>query len=184
MYPGWLAVDQAAVAITETAPLLLTPGRRCQNGKPVPVDRADWKQYVAALADVGRLAHRASQARNFDALRRHQRQAERRVCELPQGLSRQGRHRGEWSNPMSVNSACVGSRRKFRSWLGGYNHAPDATHFGGARRVSSSPSFAQEWIEFANQRRSLHLQFPESTEGHGDDLTEPEPMAPTCQCAS
>src|SRR5947207_15991689 len=39
IYPGWLAVDQAAVAITETAPLLLTPGRRCQNGKPVPIDR-------------------------------------------------------------------------------------------------------------------------------------------------
>jgi mono/diheme cytochrome c family protein len=67
VYPGWLAVDQAAVAIAETAPLLLTPGRRCQNGRPVPVDRADWKQYVAALAEVGKLAHRASQARNYEA---------------------------------------------------------------------------------------------------------------------
>ena len=67
IYPGWLAVDQAAVAITETAPLLLTPGRRCQNGKPVPVDRADWKQYVAALVDIGKAAHRASQARNYEA---------------------------------------------------------------------------------------------------------------------
>ena len=67
VYAGWLAVDQAAVAITETSALLLTPGRRCQNGKPVPVDRADWKQYVAALADVGKLAHRASQARDFKA---------------------------------------------------------------------------------------------------------------------
>jgi mono/diheme cytochrome c family protein len=67
VYAGWLAVDQAAVAITETAALLLTPGRRCQNGKPVPVDRADWKQYVAALADAGRLAHRASQGRDYKA---------------------------------------------------------------------------------------------------------------------
>lgn len=67
IYPGWLAVDQAAVAIAETAPLLLTPGRRCQNGRPVPVDRADWKQYVAALVDVGKLAHRTSQARNYEA---------------------------------------------------------------------------------------------------------------------
>jgi cytochrome c553 len=67
IYPGWLAIDQAAVAITETAPLLLTPGRRCQNGRPVPVDRADWKQYVKELVEVGRLARRASQARNFDA---------------------------------------------------------------------------------------------------------------------
>jgi mono/diheme cytochrome c family protein len=67
IYPGWLAIDQAAVALTETAPLLLTPGRRCQNGRPAPVDRADWKQYVAGLVDVGRLAHKASQARNFEA---------------------------------------------------------------------------------------------------------------------
>src|SRR5437762_8279009 len=67
VYPGWLAVDQAAVALTESAALLLTPGRRCQNGRPVPVDRADWKQYVAALVDAGKLAHRLSQKRDYDA---------------------------------------------------------------------------------------------------------------------
>jgi hypothetical protein len=67
IYPGWLAIDQAAVAITETAPLLLTPGRRCQNGKAVPVDRADWKQYVAELVEVGKLARKTSQARNYEA---------------------------------------------------------------------------------------------------------------------
>jgi len=67
VYPGWLAIDQAAVALTETAPLLLTPGRRCQNGRPVPVDRADWKQYVKDLVEVGKLARVASRARNFEA---------------------------------------------------------------------------------------------------------------------
>ncbi len=67
VYPGWLQVDQAAVALTETAALLLTPGRLCQNGRPAPVDRADWKQFVAALVDVGKLAHKESRARNFDA---------------------------------------------------------------------------------------------------------------------
>ncbi|PWU06382.1 MAG: hypothetical protein C5B51_12380 [Terriglobia bacterium] len=67
VYPGWLSIDQAAVAITETASLLLTPGRRCQNGRPVPVDRADWKQYVKELVEVGKLARKTSQARNYDA---------------------------------------------------------------------------------------------------------------------
>jgi mono/diheme cytochrome c family protein len=67
VYQGWLAVDQAALAITETAPLFLTPGRLCQNGKPVPVDRADWKQYVAALEEVGQRAYRESKARNYPA---------------------------------------------------------------------------------------------------------------------
>jgi len=68
VYQGWLAVDQAAVAITETAPLFLTPGRKCQNGKPVPVDRADWKQYTAALVDIGKAAYKAAQSRNVEAV--------------------------------------------------------------------------------------------------------------------
>jgi mono/diheme cytochrome c family protein len=67
VYTGWLTVDQAAVALTETAGLLLAPGRRCQNGRPAPVDRADWKQFVGALVEVGQLAHRESRARNFEA---------------------------------------------------------------------------------------------------------------------
>ena len=67
VYQGWLAVDQAALAITETAALFLTPGRRCQNGRPVPVDRPDWKQYVAALEEVGERAYRESKARNYAA---------------------------------------------------------------------------------------------------------------------
>ena len=45
VYYGWQAVDQAALALVETAPLFSAPGRRCENGRPVPVDRADWKQY-------------------------------------------------------------------------------------------------------------------------------------------
>jgi hypothetical protein len=66
VYPGWLAVDQAAVALVETAPLLLTP-RKCQNGKMAPVDRADWKQYVADLVTVGKVARKTAQERNFEA---------------------------------------------------------------------------------------------------------------------
>ena len=67
VYPGWLAVDQAAIALTEAAPLLLTPGRRCQNGKPVPVDNEDWIQYTADLMEVGELAYAASKARDREA---------------------------------------------------------------------------------------------------------------------
>jgi cytochrome c556 len=55
----------AAIALTETAPLLLTP--RVSERPPAPVERADWKQHVADLAAVGKLAHEASKARNFDA---------------------------------------------------------------------------------------------------------------------
>ena len=67
IYTGWLAVDQAAIALTETASLLLTPGRKCQNGTLAPVDRADWQQAVADLVTAGQLAHEASRARDFEA---------------------------------------------------------------------------------------------------------------------
>jgi len=68
VYYGWQAVDQAALALVETAPLFLLPGRRCENGRPVPIDRADWKQYTAALMDVGRAAYKAAQTRDVDAV--------------------------------------------------------------------------------------------------------------------
>jgi hypothetical protein len=68
VYYGWQAVDQAALALIETTPLFLLPGRRCENGKPAPVDRADWQKYTAALVDAGRATYRASQSRNVDAV--------------------------------------------------------------------------------------------------------------------
>ncbi|MDA1185450.1 MAG: c-type cytochrome [Acidobacteria bacterium] len=67
IYPGWRAVDQAAIALTETAVLYLTPGRKCQNGRIAPVERDDWKQAVADMIAVSQEAHRASKARDFDA---------------------------------------------------------------------------------------------------------------------
>jgi len=63
-----MVVDAAAISIAEAAPLLMTRGRRCENGKPAPVDRADWQQYVQGLAEVGRAAFRASQTRNQAAV--------------------------------------------------------------------------------------------------------------------
>jgi mono/diheme cytochrome c family protein len=68
IYTGWQIVDYAAVAITESAPLMLTPGRRCENGRPVPVDRPDWIKFSQELAEVGRIVYRASQMRNQEAV--------------------------------------------------------------------------------------------------------------------
>jgi mono/diheme cytochrome c family protein len=68
VYPGWQAVDQAALGLIESTPLFLVPGRRCENGRPAPVDRADYKQYTEALVSVAREAYKASQSRNMDAV--------------------------------------------------------------------------------------------------------------------
>jgi mono/diheme cytochrome c family protein len=68
IYKGWEIVDYAAVAIADSAPLMLTPGRRCENGKPVPVDRPDWIKFTHELADAGLAARKASQTRNQEAV--------------------------------------------------------------------------------------------------------------------
>ncbi len=68
IYSGWELVDYAAIAIAESAPLMLTPGRRCENGRPVPIDRPDWMQFTLEMADAGRAAYRASQSRDRDAV--------------------------------------------------------------------------------------------------------------------
>jgi mono/diheme cytochrome c family protein len=68
IYPGWQIVDYAAVAVAESAPLMLTPGRRCENGRPVPIDRPDWIKFSQELAEAGRVAYRASQTRSQQAV--------------------------------------------------------------------------------------------------------------------
>ncbi len=68
IYKGWEIVDNAAVSVAESAPLMLTPGRRCENGRPVPVDRPDWIKFSQELAEAGRAAYKASQTRSQDAV--------------------------------------------------------------------------------------------------------------------
>jgi mono/diheme cytochrome c family protein len=68
VYSPWQVVDAAAISIAEIGSVLMQPGRRCENGKPVPVDRADWKQYVQGVVEAGRAAYRASQMRSQDAV--------------------------------------------------------------------------------------------------------------------
>jgi mono/diheme cytochrome c family protein len=68
IYKGWELVDYAAVALAESAPLMLTPGRRCENGRPVPVNDPEWIKYSVELAEAGKAAYKASQSRNQDAV--------------------------------------------------------------------------------------------------------------------
>jgi mono/diheme cytochrome c family protein len=68
IYSGWQIVDYAAIALAESAPLFLTPGRLCENGQPVPVDRADWIQYTAEMVEAGKAAYRASQTRDQETV--------------------------------------------------------------------------------------------------------------------
>jgi hypothetical protein len=68
VYGGWQAVENAALAISETANLIMIPGRLCQNGRPVPLDRGDFQKFAQGLADAGEAALKAAQSKNLDAM--------------------------------------------------------------------------------------------------------------------
>ena len=57
-------VDYAALALAEAAPRLMTPGRRCENGKPVPTQDPEWIAGVNELVETGKAVYKWSQARN------------------------------------------------------------------------------------------------------------------------
>jgi hypothetical protein len=54
IYTGWQIVENAAISLNQAADLVLVPGRLCQNGKPVPVGRADFEQYAQGLRDASK----------------------------------------------------------------------------------------------------------------------------------
>ena len=64
VYTGWEIVDYAAVALGETAPLMLTPGRRCENGKPVPITDPEWIKFSNELYETSKAVYAAAQTRN------------------------------------------------------------------------------------------------------------------------
>lgn len=66
-YPGWEAVENSALALTEAANLLLLP-RPCGNGRPAPVQNADWQLWVQQLRDAGITAYKAGQAKDQDQI--------------------------------------------------------------------------------------------------------------------
>lgn len=66
VYGGWEAIENSGVAMAEAANLLTLPGRTCANGKPVPVQNADWKRFVQGLRDAGMAAYKAGQSKDMD----------------------------------------------------------------------------------------------------------------------
>ena len=67
VYGGWQAVEHAGLALAESANLLILP-RVCGNGKPAPVQNADWQMWVQGLRDAGMVAYKTAQTKNQDAI--------------------------------------------------------------------------------------------------------------------
>ena len=67
-FGGWQAVENAALALTESANLLLIPGRYCANGLPVPMNNPDWAKFVQELRDAGMQAYQAALSKDQDKM--------------------------------------------------------------------------------------------------------------------
>ena len=67
-FGGWPAVENAALALAESANLLLLPGRVCSNGTPVPIKDPAWTMFVQQVRDAGMSAYKAAQAKDQDKM--------------------------------------------------------------------------------------------------------------------
>jgi hypothetical protein len=86
-FGGWLAVENAALALSESTNLLLIAGRNCANGLPVPINDPDWAKFVMQLRNAGTKAYQVAQSKDQD-----------KMVEVADSLS----------------AACAGCHRKWR----------------------------------------------------------------------
>jgi hypothetical protein len=67
-YGKWEAVENSALALYEAANLLTIPGRKCSNGRAVPLQNPDWAKFVQGLRDAGLATYKAAQSKNQDKI--------------------------------------------------------------------------------------------------------------------
>ena len=67
-YGGWQAVANSGIALAESANLLTIPGRLCSNGRPAPIQNADWVKFVAELREAGMFTYKVGLAKNTDGI--------------------------------------------------------------------------------------------------------------------
>src|SRR5256885_10598896 len=63
-FGGWQAIENAALALAESANLLSIPGRICSNGTPAPIKDPAWAAFLQQLRDVSTMAYKAAQAKD------------------------------------------------------------------------------------------------------------------------
>jgi hypothetical protein len=65
-YHGWQQVDHAAMALQETSALFLVPGRKCQNGRPVPINKPDFVRFTHELQDFAKEIQKVALTRDVE----------------------------------------------------------------------------------------------------------------------
>jgi hypothetical protein len=86
-FGGWQAVENAALALAESANLLSIAERKCSNGEPVPTTDPAWGTFLQQLRDASMASFKAAQAKDQE-----------KMISLAETL----------------NASCVGCHRKWR----------------------------------------------------------------------
>jgi hypothetical protein len=68
VFGGWGAVEDSALTLADAADLLMTPGRKCSNGRDVPLANADWAPLVKGLREASMVAYKAALTKNQDKM--------------------------------------------------------------------------------------------------------------------
>ena len=68
IYTGWPVIENAAAALADASPLMLSPGLRCENGRLAPVTEPDWIRFTDQMVAVAKRTFRLAQTRNQEAV--------------------------------------------------------------------------------------------------------------------
>ena len=68
IYTGWPVIENAATALADASLLMVATGLQCENGRPAPIDDAEWIRYTDEMITVSKRIHRLAQTRDQEAV--------------------------------------------------------------------------------------------------------------------
>ena len=99
IYTGWPVIENAAAALADASPWMLSPGLRCDNGRLAPVTEADWIRFTEQMISVAKRGYRLSQTKNQDAVAEWTGDLSD-ACAACHGVYRDVGGRGRGANPL------------------------------------------------------------------------------------
>ena len=109
IYVGWPVIENAAAALADASPWMLTPGLRCENGRLAPVTEPDWIRFTEQMVSVAKRGYRLSQTKNQDAVAEWTGDLSD-ACAACHGVYRDVGGRGRGANPLAAgtnNARCT-----------------------------------------------------------------------------
>jgi hypothetical protein len=63
-FGGWVAIENAALALAESVNLMAIPGRKCSTGIPAPIKDPDWVKFAQQVRDNSMEAYAGAKAKD------------------------------------------------------------------------------------------------------------------------